>query len=130
MRAAPVLTDTFKPTVAFPVPAAPDVTEIQVTLLVAVHGHVLTVDTLTEPAPPVDSMFCVVGATVYEQAACVTVNAWVAIVSVPTRCAPTFDAIVNATDPAPLPLAPDAIVIHAALLAAVHGHPLGAVTET
>ena len=33
-------------------------------------------------------------------------------------------------DPLPLPLAPDVIVIHAALLTVVHAQPIGAVTLT
>jgi hypothetical protein len=41
-----------------------------------------------------------------------------------------FPATLNATDPFPLPLAPDVTVIHDALLLAVHGHPLAAETLT
>ena len=39
-------------------------------------------------------------------------------------------AIVNVTDPLPLPLAPDVIVNHASLLAAVHAQPVVVVTAT
>ena len=64
-------------------------------------------------------------------AACVTVNDRVAIVTVPVRAAPVLAAIVIATEPLPLPLAPDVIVIHGALFtAAVHVQPAVAVTAT
>jgi len=42
---------------------------------------------------------------------------------VPVREAPVFAAALNATEPAPLPAAPDVIVNHVALLAAVHVQP-------
>jgi len=41
-----------------------------------------------------------------------------------------LDAMENATEPLPLPLAPDVTVIQASLLAAVHVHPLAAETLT
>ena len=64
-------------------------------------------------------------------AACVTVNARLAIVTVPVRAAPVLAAIVIATEPLPLPLVPDVMVIHEALLtAAVQLQPAGAVTAT
>jgi hypothetical protein len=44
------------------------------------------------------------------------------------RLAPALAAAVNATVPLPLPLAPDVIVIHVALVTAVHVHPTGADT--
>jgi len=53
-------------------------------------------------------------------AACVTVNVWPAIVSVPLRAAPGFAAAVYDTVPLPDPLPPDAIVIHDAFDDAVH----------
>ena len=52
-------------------------------------------------------------------AACVTVNVWPATAMVPVRGPPVFAATVNATDPLPLPLAPDVTVIQPALLLAV-----------
>ena len=55
---------------------------------------------------------------------------WPAIVSVPLRAAPVLAAALNCTDPLPLPLAPDVMVSHVALLAAVHPHPLLVVTLT
>jgi hypothetical protein len=61
---------------------------------------------------------------------CVTLNTWPAIVTSPLRC---VEAVLAATDietvPLPLPLAPAVTVSHAALLDAVHPHPVAAVTE-
>ena len=51
-------------------------------------------------------------------------------VSVPEREGPVTAATLNETGPAPLPLAPDAIVIHGWLLEAVHGQPAVVVTVT
>jgi len=56
------------------------------------------------------------------------VNVCPAIVSAPVRAAPAFAAAVNATVPLPLPVAPDVIVIHGALLLAVHRQPAVVVT--
>jgi hypothetical protein len=44
------------------------------------------------------------------------------MVTVPLRVLPGFDAIVNATVPLPVPLAPDLIVMNGELLTAVHAH--------
>jgi len=63
-------------------------------------------------------------------AACVTVNARPAMVSVPVRAAPVLLAAVNVTDPLPVPVAPDVTVIHSAALVAVHWHVLPAETVT
>jgi hypothetical protein len=49
---------------------------------------------------------------------------------VPLREAPIFAATPNTTDPFPVPLAPDVIVIHGAPLVAVHVHVLPVVTAT
>jgi len=62
-------------------------------------------------------------------AACVTVNVCPAIVRVPVRAAPAFAATANATVPLPLPVAPDVMVIHGALLLAVHAQPAVVVTS-
>jgi hypothetical protein len=51
-------------------------------------------------------------------------------VRVPARAALVFAWALNATAPLPLPLAPDVIVIHGALLVAVHVQSLPAVTVT
>jgi hypothetical protein len=45
------------------------------------------------------------------------------------RALPVFAATLNATDPLPVPVAPDVIVIHAALLLAVQEHPAAVATE-
>ncbi len=50
------------------------------------------------------------------------------MVSVPVRAAPLFAATLNVTDPFPLPDAPLEIVIQEAFDAALHAHPLPAVT--
>ena len=52
------------------------------------------------------------------------------MVSVPVRLKPAFAATVNATEPLPLPFAPDVIMIHGAPLLAVQAHPLPVVTAT
>lgn len=46
------------------------------------------------------------------------------MVTVPVRDPPLFAAMRNATDPLPVPCAPDVMVIHDALLLAVHVQPL------
>jgi hypothetical protein len=61
-------------------------------------------------------------------AAWVTVNVWPAMVIVPVRAAPVFAATVKLTDPGPVPAAPAVIVIHDALLTAVHAQVPPAVT--
>ena len=52
------------------------------------------------------------------------------MVSVPERAAPVFAATENATDPLPLPEAPEDTVIHDAFDAAVHAQPFDVVTFT
>src|SRR3712207_3653796 len=52
------------------------------------------------------------------------------MVNVAVRAGPLVDATLNCTSPLPLPLAPDEIVTHGALLVAVHAHPSPAVTPT
>ena len=59
-----------------------------------------------------------------------TVTVWFATVNVPVRAAPALAATVNITFPFAVPLDPDAIEIHATVLAAVHGQPVEAVTDT
>jgi len=63
-------------------------------------------------------------------AAWLTVNDWPAMVIVPVRAAPVFAATVKLTDPLLAPIAPAVIVIHDALVVAVHAHPPGAETLT
>ena len=52
------------------------------------------------------------------------------MVNVPVRATPVLAAMEKFTLPAPLPLAPDVIVSHVALLDALHEHPLPADTAT
>ena len=63
-------------------------------------------------------------------AACVTLTDWPAMVRLPERAGPEFAATVKFTDPPPVPLAPDVIVIHVVLVVAVHVHSLDVVTPT
>jgi hypothetical protein len=67
---------------------------------------------------------------VHAAAACVTLNVWPPIVSVPVRALMFgLDEALNATVPFPLPLAPLVSVNHdVSLLTPVHAHPAGAVT--
>jgi hypothetical protein len=61
---------------------------------------------------------------------CVTVNVCPAMVSVPVRASPSFDATLNVTDPLPVPDAPLVIVIQSTLDAAVHEQVAPVVTDT
>ena len=63
-------------------------------------------------------------------AACVTVNVCPAMVRVPERAPPVLAATLNATEPFPLPLAPEVTVTHPGLLPAVQAQPLPADTAT
>src|SRR5439155_7422077 len=112
-------------TVPFPVPLAPAVIVIHAALLAAVHVQVVPdAVMLTLPVAPSAGTAALVAESVYVHApapACVTVTVCPAIVSVPVRDAePVFAAIELLTVPFPVPLAPAVIVIHAALLVAVH----------
>jgi hypothetical protein len=100
---------------------------------VVVHAQPDAVVTDSDPVPPAGDALTVPGVTVKEQGdpGCVTVNVRPAIVAVPVRC----DGVVlaaTASDalPLPEPLAPPAIVIQLALLAAVQAHPDVVVTAT
>jgi len=62
--------------------------------------------------------------------ACCTENVCLAIVSDPLLMLKGLDSTENATEPLPLPLAPDAIEIQESLLDAVHAHPFSAETLT
>jgi len=52
------------------------------------------------------------------------------MVTVPVRGPPVLAAMLSATEPLPLPCAPDVMVIHDALLLAVHVHPFNVDTAT
>ena len=118
-------------------------------LLLAVQMQPLSVETSTSPVRALSSTFLLRGEIEYEHetaggdggvgdggvgglllAACVTVNGRPAIVSVPVRAAPVLEATLNATEPLPVPVAPDVTVIHEALLLAVHWQVLAAETVT
>jgi hypothetical protein len=58
------------------------------------------------------------------------VNVAPAIVSVPVLAAPVFAWAVKPTEPFPVPVAPEVMESHPALLVAVHAHPLVVVTPT
>jgi hypothetical protein len=114
-----------------PLPVAPPVNVIHPALLVDDHAHPVGAVTAAEPVVAVAATDCVDGEIAYVQgtAACVTVKVCPAIVSVPMRCdAFGFGATLKDARPPPLPLVAPSSVIHAALLAAVHAHPAGAVT--
>ena len=131
VRAAPVLAATVNATVPFPLPLAPDVTVIHDAAGIAVQAHDDAAVTVTVPFPPPAAIFALVGAMLTVHAcAWLTVKVWPPMVSVALRPAPVLAATENATVPLPVPLAPDVIVIHGALLVAVHAHPLVAVTVT
>jgi hypothetical protein len=58
------------------------------------------------------------------------VNIWSAIVSVAVLALAVLAATSKLTDPFPLPLEPETMVIHATGLVATQVQPVGAVTET
>jgi len=67
----------------------------------------------------------------HDEAACVTVKVFPAMVNVPTRCVVVvFAATEYVTVPLPVPFAPDTIVIQLTLLTAGQAHPVGEVTPT
>ena len=118
-------------TLPFPVPLAPFVIVIQENDVVAVQGHPAPAVTSTVLVSPSLSKSRDVGLMEYSHPfACVTVNTFVAMVSVPVRAGPELEATLNRTVPLPLPLAPCVTVIHCEALTAVHAHPVAAVTET
>jgi hypothetical protein len=134
VRAPELLVATANVTVPLPVPLAPPVMTIHVALLDADHAQPAVVVTLTEPTPPDRSIRCDEGAMEYEHesagAAWFTVKVCPATVSVPVRALPVLAATLNPTEPPPLPLAPEVIESHEALLLAVHAHPAVVVTAT
>jgi hypothetical protein len=131
-RAAPVFACTLNDTEPLPLPLAPAVTVIQAALLVAAHVHPPPAVTLTDPEPAAADTETLLELSVYVQLASpdpwFTVKVRPATATVPERGAPVFGCTAYETEPFPLPVAPDAIEIHAWLLAAVHVHPSWAVT--
>ena len=122
---------TVTVSVALPVPLV-GTTRIQESLATAVHAQPVCVDTLNVFTPPFLPKSTLLG-VLYEHAgggggggalaaACETVSALLAIVSVPVRALPVLAAALNPTEPLPVPLAPDVMVSHDVLLAALHRH--------
>jgi hypothetical protein len=116
-------------TVPLPLPLAPAVIVIHATPLVALHAQPAAAVTVVAPGPPGVPMLPDVGFTTYVHGgggvvpACAMVTVWPATPMDPARLTVVgFAAIVNVTDPLPVPLAPPVIVIHGTLLTAVHGH--------
>jgi hypothetical protein len=117
--------------VPFPLPVAPAVIVSQAALLDADHPQPPAVRTSKAPAPPPAGLEAEAADSENVQPCpWLTVKVRPAIVSVPERDGPVVDATVKLTVPFPVPLAPDAIVIHASLLAADQAHPDPAVTPT
>jgi hypothetical protein len=119
--------------VPLPEPLAPAVTVIHVALLTVVHAQPVAAVTVAEPVPPPAPIDCEVGEIVGAQdaAASLTVKVFPPIVSVPLRAVVDgFAVALNATDPVPLPDAPDVTVNHVSLLVAVQAQPAAAVTAT
>ena len=115
----------------FPLPLAPPLIEIQDALLLAVQAQPVVAVTVTVPLPPAAVAFAegaeIVGT--HGVPGWVTVKVAPAIVSVPLRLVlPGLAPAVKVTVPEPVPLAPELMVIHPALLTAVHTHPFAAVT--
>jgi hypothetical protein len=114
-----------------PSPEPPPLTciEIHAALLTAVHGHSFAVLTLTFSEPPDDGTAIVSGeTTALHPDSCVTVNVWPSTTIVPVRAVEAFADTANSTLPGPFPLAPDVMLIHGALAAAVHAQDNGVLT--
>jgi hypothetical protein len=120
VRGPPLFCATLNVTVPLPVPAAPDAIDSHGVDVVADQVQVALVATLmVGPAPPLPGAETLDGDTLYEQgAAWETLTVRPATVRVPFLAAPVLAATLNLTDPDPLPLAPDAMLIHGALLEA------------
>jgi hypothetical protein len=120
-------------TAPLPDPPAPLLTVNHDALLAAVQLHPAGAVTVTEPVPPaagivntpVDSVY------VHDAPACVTATVFPATVRVALRDeVAVFAEAATFNVPLPDPLPPLVTVSHVALLAAVHVHPVGAVTVT
>jgi hypothetical protein len=107
------------------------VIEIHDALLEAVHEQPAPAAMETVPSAPDAGTDRVSGemANVHPSP-CRTVTVRPATVMVPDREGPLVGAAVNPTDPDPLPLSPDVMVIHEAPLDALHAHPAPVVTVT
>ena len=134
MRTPPGFAATLKATTPLPVPLAPKVTVTHASLLVAVQGQPIVVDTATVPAPPDAAIEAEVEPIAALQApavpACVTVNVLPATVRVPVRTPPGFASTLRVTAPLPVPLAPEVTVTHGTSLVAVQSQPFATATDT
>jgi hypothetical protein len=119
-------------TTPLPFPPAPLVRLIQLALLAADHGHPAGDVTSVEAVPPLAAIEALVDETenVHPAPACVTVNAWPAIVNVPVRGdVLPFAVVLKPTLAEPLPVAPPVTVSQDVLsLLAVQLQPAGDVT--
>lgn len=130
-RVDPVVAAAVNPTVPDPLPLAPEVMVIHGAPLDAVHAHPAPAVTATLPLPPDDGIVCVSGEMAYVQPwPWTTVTVWPPTVRDPVRAGPDVAATAKVTVPEPFPLAPPVIVIHGALLVAVHAQPLAVFTPT
>ena len=112
-------------------PDAPPVTVNQLALLAADHPQPSDVRTSKLPAPPAaDEVAAVVESEKVHPCPWFTVKVRPAIVRVPERTGPFVEVTAKFTVPFPLPLPPDVIEIHEALLLAFQPQPAGAVTDT
>ena len=131
VRDPPVVAAAVYCTVPFPLPLAPEEMVSHGMLLVAVQAHPAALVTATLPLLPSAGTLAEGAASTTEQPLpCVSVKVCPAMVIVPGRAPPEVDAAVYCTVPLPVPLAPDVMVIHEALLVAVHAQPLPPVTAT
>ena len=132
VRCPPVFAANASDTVPLPLPLAPPVTVVHETPLAAVQSHevpdmtrMLPFDALAGTARLVDERV-----NVHTGGACVTAKEWPPRVIDAERVAVVaFAATLYEIVPLPLPVVALVMVNHGALLAAVHAHPLLAVTE-
>ena len=128
-----VFAATLYVTEPLPAPFAPAVTVIHASLLVAVHAHPVAAVTVMVPVSATEVGLADAGEIVGVQGApaCVIVKVLPPIVSVAARDAVfVLAATLYVTEPLPEPVAPAVMVTQLALLAAVHAHPVAAVTVT
>ena len=113
-------------------PLASPTIEIHGTELTALHEQLpLLVLTLNIPGPPAGPVDLDPGARLKVQPlTCLTVKAWPAIVTVPTRAAAVLASTASLTVPFPDPLAPAVTWIQGAWDDVVHVQPAAAVTLT
>lgn len=130
VRFGPSFAATLNVTLPLPLPPGPDVTVSHAASLVAVHGQPGLVLTATVPDAAALPTVRVESSRLYEHPpVCVTVNAWLPIVSRPTRPKPGFGSAVKVTLPGPLPVAPAVILNHGTSLVAIQPQPLVVATE-